>query len=57
MKRLTKIQIRIAGFCRFVRVGPLSLLWFLSTGLTASGQPSPVDTTGLGSGVNARMRT
>ncbi len=55
MKRLTKIQIRVAGFCRFVRVGPLSLLWLFSTGLAASGQPSPVDTTGLGSGVNARM--
>lgn len=55
MKRLVTIQIGIAGFCRFVRVTPLSLLWLFSTGLTVSGQPSPVDTTKLGSGVNARM--
>lgn len=55
MKRLATILFGIAGFGGFVRVTPLSLLWLLSTGLTVSGQPSPVDTTNLGSGVNARM--
>lgn len=55
MKRLATIQIGIARFCRFVRVTALLLLWLFSTGLTVSGQPSPVDTTNLGSGVNARM--
>ncbi len=55
MRRQALIQIGLAGLCRFVRVTPLSLLWLFSTGLTVSGQPSPVDTTNLGSGVHARM--
>ena len=55
MKRLARILFGTAGFGRFVRITPLSLLWLLSTGLGVSGQPSPVDTTNLGSGVNARM--
>lgn len=54
MRRLATIQIGIAGSCRFLRVTALLLLW-LSTGRTVSAQPSPVDTTNLGSGVNARM--
>ncbi len=38
-----------------LHVAPLSLLMLWLTGLTVYGQPSPVDTTVLGSGVNAQM--
>ena len=55
MESQADFRMSFVGFFRFTRVALLSLLWLFSTGLTVSGQPSPVDTTKLGSGVNARM--